>query len=230
VLTVDFDRLAVRPGSRVLDLGCGGGRHAFAAWRRGGVVVALDRSEGELKDARAVVGGMLAAGELADGAPGGVVNGDALALPLMAWDIGPGDAVFCPSFTFAATPEVIPWTGATPVFIDILPDTYNIDPAHLEAAIEAVKAKGELRPAAVIAVDLFGQPADYPRLAEICRRHGLKLIAGQWAQRHLHLFGVGQEIRILQRRGESRSQLGDPVRRQAGRGGQRAADFFGLRE
>src|SRR5580658_1541963 len=102
---------------------------------------------------------------------------DALALPLMAWDIGPGDAVFCPSFTFAATPEVIPWTGATPVFVDILPDTYNIDPAHLEAAIEAVKAKGELRPAAVIAVDLFGQPADYPRLAEICRRHGLKLIA-----------------------------------------------------
>src|SRR5580658_2302053 len=102
---------------------------------------------------------------------------DALALPLMAWGIGLGDAVFCPSFTFAATPEVIPWSGATPVFVDILPDTYNLDPAHLEAAIEAVKAKGELRPAAVIAVDLFGQPADYPRLAQICRRHGLKLIA-----------------------------------------------------
>jgi dTDP-4-amino-4,6-dideoxygalactose transaminase len=102
---------------------------------------------------------------------------DALALPLMAWEIGPGDAVFCPAFTFAATAEVIPWTGATPVFIDILPATYNLDPDHLEAAIEAVKAKGELRPAAVIAVDLFGQPADYPRLAQICRRHGLKLIA-----------------------------------------------------
>jgi dTDP-4-amino-4,6-dideoxygalactose transaminase len=102
---------------------------------------------------------------------------DALALPLMAWEIGSGDAVFCPSFTFAATPEVIPWTGATPVFVDILPDTYNLDPDHLEAAIEAVKAKGELRPAAVIAVDLFGQPADYPRIAAICRRHGLKLIA-----------------------------------------------------
>ena len=102
---------------------------------------------------------------------------DALALPLMAWEIGAGDAVFCPSFTFAATPEVIPWTGATPVFVDFLPDTYTLDPDHLEAAIEAVKAKGELRPAAVIAVDLFGQPADYPRLAEICRRHGLKLIA-----------------------------------------------------
>jgi dTDP-4-amino-4,6-dideoxygalactose transaminase len=102
---------------------------------------------------------------------------DALALPLMAWGVGHGDAVFCPSFTFAATPEVIPWTGATPVFVDILPGTYNIDPAHLEAAIEAVKAKGKLRPRAVIAVDLFGQPADYPRIAEICRRHGLKLIA-----------------------------------------------------
>jgi dTDP-4-amino-4,6-dideoxygalactose transaminase len=102
---------------------------------------------------------------------------DALLLPLMAWGIGRGDAVFCPSFTFAATPEVIPWTGATPVFVDVLSDTYNLDPAHLEAAIEAVKAKGELKPKAVIAVDLFGQPADYPKIAEICRRHGLKLIA-----------------------------------------------------
>ena len=102
---------------------------------------------------------------------------DAIALPLMAWGIGRGDAVFCPSFTFAATPEVIPWTGATPVFVDILPGTYNLDPEHLEAAIEAVKAKRELTPRAVIAVDLFGQPADYPSIAAICRRHGLKLIA-----------------------------------------------------
>ncbi|HXU99069.1 MAG TPA: DegT/DnrJ/EryC1/StrS aminotransferase family protein, partial [Caulobacteraceae bacterium] len=102
---------------------------------------------------------------------------DALALPLMAWEIGPGDAVFCPSFTFTATPEVIPWTGASPVFVDILPHTYNLDPAHLEAAIAEVKAKRELRPAAVIAVDLFGRPADYPAIGAICRRHGLKLIA-----------------------------------------------------
>ena len=102
---------------------------------------------------------------------------DALALPLMAWEIGPGDAVFCPAFTFAATPEVIPWTGATPVFVDIRPDTYNLDPDHLEAAIEQVAAAGRLRPAAVIAVDLFGQPADYPRLQAICRRHGLKLVS-----------------------------------------------------
>jgi dTDP-4-amino-4,6-dideoxygalactose transaminase len=102
---------------------------------------------------------------------------DALALPLMAWDIGPGDAIFCPSFTFAATPEVAPWVGAEPVFVDIRPDTYTIDPDHLEAAIEAIEIEGRLRPRVVIAVDLFGQPADYPRLSEICRRHGLKLIA-----------------------------------------------------
>lgn len=101
---------------------------------------------------------------------------DALALPLMAWEVGPGDAVFCPSFTFAATAEVIPWVGATPVFVDILPDTYNIDPAHLETAIAAAKAKG-LKPKVVIAVDLFGQPADYPAIAAIAKAHGMKLIA-----------------------------------------------------
>ena len=102
---------------------------------------------------------------------------DAIALPLAAWDIGAGDAVFCPSFTFAATPEVVPWTGATPVFVDVLPDTFNIDPAHLEATIAATKAEGKLTPKAVIAVDLFGQPADYPALRAICDREGLKLIS-----------------------------------------------------
>jgi dTDP-4-amino-4,6-dideoxygalactose transaminase len=102
---------------------------------------------------------------------------DALALPLMAWDVGPGDAVFCPSFTFAATGEVVPWTGASPVFVDILPDTYNLDPAALEAAITAVKARGELTPKVVIAVDLFGQPADYPAIRAVCDAHGLKLIS-----------------------------------------------------
>jgi dTDP-4-amino-4,6-dideoxygalactose transaminase len=102
---------------------------------------------------------------------------EALALPLMAWNIGPGDAVFCPSFTFAATGEVIPWLGASPVFVDILPDTYNLDPAKLEAAIAAIKAEGKLTPRAIIAVDLFGQPADYPAIAAIAKAHGLKLIA-----------------------------------------------------
>jgi len=108
----------------------------------------------------------------------GCANGtDALALPLMAWGAGPGDAIFCPSFTFAATGEVAPWFGAENVFVDIDPVTYNIDPAHLEASIQAVKAEGRLTPKVVIAVDLFGQPADYPKIREICDRHGLKLIA-----------------------------------------------------
>lgn len=102
---------------------------------------------------------------------------EALALPLMAWNIRPGDAIFCPSFTFAATAEIAPWLGATPVFVDILPDTYNMDPASLEGAIEAVRREGKLRPKVVIAVDLFGQPADYPKIADIARRHDLKLIA-----------------------------------------------------
>jgi dTDP-4-amino-4,6-dideoxygalactose transaminase len=102
---------------------------------------------------------------------------DALVLPLRALGIGPGDAVFCPSFTFAATAEAMPLVGASPVFVDILPDTYNMDAAGLEAAIEAVKAKGELTPKAVIAVDLFGQPADYPAIQAVAKRHGLTLIA-----------------------------------------------------
>ncbi len=102
---------------------------------------------------------------------------DALALPLMAWEIGPGDAVFCPSFTFTATAEAVVWTGASPVFVDILPDTYNLSPAALEAAIEGVIAAAELTPRAIMAVDLFGQPADYPALSELAERYGLKLIA-----------------------------------------------------
>ena len=81
MLTVDFDRLDVRAGHRMLDLGCGGGRHVFEALRRGAVVVALDQSAAELKDVRAVVAAMVDAGELATDTAGGVVNGDALELP-----------------------------------------------------------------------------------------------------------------------------------------------------
>jgi dTDP-4-amino-4,6-dideoxygalactose transaminase len=102
---------------------------------------------------------------------------DALVLPLWAWGVGEGDAVFCPSFTFAATAEIVPWVQATPVFVDVLPDTYNLDPASLEAAIAGVKKEGKLAPKVVIAVDLFGQPADYPAISAICKREGLKLIA-----------------------------------------------------
>jgi len=84
MLTVDFDRLGVRDGARVLDMGCGGGRHAFEAWRRGAAVVALDASEAELKEVRGVLGAMIDADELPHGAKsgiGGAVNGDALSLP-----------------------------------------------------------------------------------------------------------------------------------------------------
>ena len=102
---------------------------------------------------------------------------DALYLPLMAWEIGPGDAVFCPSFTFASTAEVIAWSGATPVFVDIDRETYALDPTSLQAAIDQVLAEGQLKPRAVIAVDLFGQPVDYPAIKTICDAHDLKLIA-----------------------------------------------------
>ena len=102
---------------------------------------------------------------------------DALALPLMAWSLRPGDAVFCPAFTFAATAEVVAWLGASPVFIDIEPDTFNIDPEGLARAIAAVKREGRLTPRAVIAVDLFGQAANYPAIRAICDEHGLKLVS-----------------------------------------------------
>ena len=102
---------------------------------------------------------------------------DALVLPLMAWGVADGDAVFCPSFTFAATAEIVPWTGASPVFVDILPDTYNMDPDHLEASIKQVINDGKLKPKVVIAVCLFGQPANYPRIAAIAKKYNLKLIA-----------------------------------------------------
>src|SRR3954451_16085599 len=101
---------------------------------------------------------------------------EALVLPLMALGIGPGDAVFCPSFTFAATAEAMPLVGASPVFVDIDPDTYNLDARSLDAAIRQVKKDGELTPRAIIAVDLFGQPADYPALQAVAREHGLTLI------------------------------------------------------
>jgi dTDP-4-amino-4,6-dideoxygalactose transaminase len=100
---------------------------------------------------------------------------DALLLVLRAWQIGPGDAVFVPAFTFAATGEVVALAGAVPVFVDVLPDTYNMDPASLEAAITLVKREGKWRPRAVMPVDLFGQPADYRSLEPIARRENLKI-------------------------------------------------------
>lgn len=100
---------------------------------------------------------------------------DALQLALMTLNVGVGDAVFVPSFTFAATAEVVPGLGATPVFVDINPTTYNMDPASLVRAITHAKTLG-LRPAVVIPVDLFGLPADYPAITVIARTEGLKII------------------------------------------------------
>ncbi len=92
-----------------------------------------------------------------------------------AWGVGPGDAVFVPAFTFAATAEVVALAGASPVFVDVLPDTFNMDPASLDEAIALVRREGKLTPRVVMPVDLFGQPADYTRLAPIAAREGLKL-------------------------------------------------------
>ncbi|WAC47493.1 DegT/DnrJ/EryC1/StrS aminotransferase family protein [Asticcacaulis sp. SL142] len=102
---------------------------------------------------------------------------DAIELILLGLGIGAGDAVFVPAFTFVATAEVVPMTRAEPVFVDIDARTYNIDPVKLEAAIEAVITEGRLKPAAIIAVDLFGQPADYPALKLIADKFGLPLIS-----------------------------------------------------
>lgn len=100
---------------------------------------------------------------------------DALLIPLMAKDIGRGDAVFLPAFTFTATAEVVALIGAAPVFVDVDPVSFNMSPTSLEAAI-ADTSEGDLRPAAVIPVDLFGQPADYPVINAIADKHGLLVL------------------------------------------------------
>jgi UDP-2-acetamido-2-deoxy-ribo-hexuluronate aminotransferase len=95
---------------------------------------------------------------------------DALLIALMAEGIGPGDAVFLPAFTYTATAEVPLLLGATPVFVDVDPRTFQIDTMALQARIAAIKAEEKLRPRAIIGVDLFGQPADWPAISEIARR------------------------------------------------------------
>jgi dTDP-4-amino-4,6-dideoxygalactose transaminase len=102
---------------------------------------------------------------------------DALVLVMMAEDIGAGDAVFVPSFTFIATAEAVAARGGTPVFVDVDPKTFNIDIASLERSITSVAAAGELTPRMIVAVDLFGRPANYPALRECAERHGLVLVA-----------------------------------------------------
>ncbi len=101
---------------------------------------------------------------------------DALTLSLMVLDIKPGDAVFCPTFTFFATAEVIAFAGATPMFVDSDQDTFNICPKDLEKRIKKVIDEKKLNPKAIIAVDLFGLPANYPELERIAKKYDLKLI------------------------------------------------------
>ncbi|WP_127089208.1 DegT/DnrJ/EryC1/StrS family aminotransferase [Aquabacter cavernae] len=100
---------------------------------------------------------------------------DALAMILMSWGIKAGDAVFCPAFTFCATAEVVAWVGASPVFVDVKPDTFNMDPESLDRAVAVAKAAG-LTPRVVMPVDLFGQAADYDALLPVAQKHGLKVL------------------------------------------------------
>ena len=101
---------------------------------------------------------------------------DALTLALKAWGIGPGDAVFVPDFTFFSSAEVVPLEGATPVFVDVCEETFNIDAADLERAVKDVLTEGRLRPRVVVAVDLFGLPADYQAIRAVADRYGLLVL------------------------------------------------------
>lgn len=101
---------------------------------------------------------------------------DALYMVLMAWEIKAGDAVFVPDFTFFATGEVVSLIGATPVFVDVDPDTFNIDPVKLEVAIKEVLEDGRYQPRAIIPVDLFGLPANYPEIEKIAQRFNLRIL------------------------------------------------------
>jgi len=139
---------------------------------------------------------------------------DALMMALMALSVGPGDAVFCPPFTFMATAEVVALLGATPVFVDVDPVTCNMDPARLDLAVRAVRAgdaslhplpkhAGALTPKAVIPVDLFGLLADYAALLPVAAGHGLFVIEDA-----AQAFGATSELSGTTRRACSYGQIG----------------------
>lgn len=98
---------------------------------------------------------------------------DAIELILHAWEIGEGDAVFVPDFTFFATAEPVAMLGATPIFVDVHPDTFNMDAQKLSNAIDIVAKQGRLQPKAIIVVDLYGQTADYDAIQQVAERHNL---------------------------------------------------------
>lgn len=101
---------------------------------------------------------------------------EAMTLVMMAWGIKAGDAVFVPDFTFFATGEIVSFVGATPVFVDVDRDTFNIDTLKLEKAIQKVIVEERLHPQAIIPVDLFGLPANYPELERIAKKYGLLVL------------------------------------------------------
>lgn len=101
---------------------------------------------------------------------------DALSLALMAWGVGKGDAVFVPDFTFFSSGECPADLGATPIYVDVDEQTYNLNPDKLEKAIKKVLADGKYTAKAVVAVDLFGLPADYERIKPICEKYNLLLL------------------------------------------------------
>lgn len=101
---------------------------------------------------------------------------DALQLALMAWEIGPGDVVFVPDFTFFSSGEVVPLVGAVPIFVDVYRETYNIDSDSLRKAVEYVIHNTDLRPRVIVAVDLFGQPAEQQAIREIADQYGLLVL------------------------------------------------------
>ena len=101
---------------------------------------------------------------------------DALSLAMMAWEISVGDAVFVPDFTFFSTGEIVSFAGATPVFVDVDADTFNISVDSLEKMIKKTLSEGKLTPKAIIPVDLFGLPADYESIKKIADKYGLLVL------------------------------------------------------
>ena len=101
---------------------------------------------------------------------------DALSIALMAWDVKEGDCVFVPDFTFFASGEVVSFEGATPIFVDVDRKTFNLDPQKLEKAIQKVISLGTLNPKVIVAVDLFGRPADYKAIRKIADKYNLKVL------------------------------------------------------
>lgn len=101
---------------------------------------------------------------------------DAISIAMRVWGIGEGDAVFVPDFTFFSSGECPADEGATPIFVDVDQRTYNIDPVRLEEAVQKVITEGKYKPKAVVAVDLFGLPADYDAIKAVCKKYGLLLL------------------------------------------------------